>query len=181
MTGEIIGLLGFGDARRMGLEFLLRRLEGVFCLEVRWAGNLPLPVRAYRRFQGQYLAFAFLEALEGFPGPYRRILGVTEVDLYVPGLNFVFGLARQGGRCCVVSVARLRPAFYGLPHDEVVFRSRVVKEAVHELGHTFCLSHCPNPQCVMHFSNCLADTDRKSEGFCPKCRRALDECLLGQL
>jgi len=35
---------------------------------------------------------------------------------------------------------------------------RVIKEAVHELGHAFGLTHCENSKCVMHFSNSLQDT-----------------------
>jgi len=50
---------------------------------------------------------------------------------------------------------------------------RAVKEAVHELGHTFGLDHCSDPRCVMHFSNMLADTDRKGREFCPSCRARL--------
>jgi archaemetzincin len=41
---------------------------------------------------------------------------------------------------------------------------------VHELGHVFGLEHCPDPECVMHFSNSLLDTDRKSTSFCSQCR-----------
>jgi len=51
--------------------------------------------------------------------------------------------------------------------------ARAVKEAVHELGHTFGLDHCSDPRCVMHFSNMLADTDRKGREFCPSCRARL--------
>ena len=37
---------------------------------------------------------------------------------------------------------RLRQEFYGLEKNEQLFLQRVVKEAVHELGHTFGLGHC---------------------------------------
>ena len=51
--------------------------------------------------------------------------------------------------------------FYGLPRDENLFRERALTEAVHELGHTYGLGHCPVSTCVMHFSNSLHDTDLK--------------------
>jgi archaemetzincin len=97
-------------------------------------------------------------------------LGVTEVDLYVEGLNFVFGLAESPGKAAVISLHRLRSNV-----DTARLRERAVKEAVHELGHTFGLPHCANPDCVMHFSNSLADTDRKGKVYCAQCRAKLDQ------
>jgi archaemetzincin len=64
------------------------------------------------------------------------VLGVTACDLYVPVLTFVFGEAQLDGNCAVVSVARLKEEAYGMPRREDLLRERLVKEAVHELGHT---------------------------------------------
>jgi archaemetzincin len=55
--------------------------------------------------------------------------------------------------------------------DSALFDARVLKEAVHEYGHTLGLGHCVDPGCVMHFSNTLADTDRKGDWFCPRCAK----------
>ncbi|MBI4462937.1 MAG: archemetzincin, partial [Acidobacteria bacterium] len=65
-----------------------------------------------------------------------RLLGITALDLYVPVLTFVFGEAQLSGRCALVSAHRLREEFYGLPPSNDLFHERLVKEAVHELGHT---------------------------------------------
>jgi archaemetzincin len=112
--------------------------------------------------------------LADLPGDgYLRLLGITDVDLFTAGLNFIFGQAFIGGRECLISLARLRPSFYGQPDDADLFRERVIKEAVHELGHTFGLSHCGDPQCVMMFSNSLTDTDRKSSTFCLNCESSI--------
>jgi len=100
----------------------------------------------------------------------ERVLGVIDADCYAPGLNFIFGQARLHERDCFIALPRLRQSFYGLPDDENLFRQRVLKEAVHELGHTYGLGHCPNPHCVMHFSNSLHDTDVKDAEFCPRCQ-----------
>ena len=93
------------------------------------------------------------------------MLAVTACDLYVEGLNFVFGLAERPGSAAVISLYRL-----GIGARAETRRLRTLKEAVHELGHTLGMSHCPNPGCVMHFSNSLGDTDRKAASFCQSCR-----------
>jgi archaemetzincin len=64
----------------------------------------------------------------------------------------------------------LEQDFYHLPPDHHLFLLRTVKEAIHELGHTGGLEHCPDPRCVMYFSNTLADTDHKDYQFCARCR-----------
>jgi archaemetzincin len=106
---------------------------------------------------------------------YDRILGIIDHDLYLPQLNFVFGIASE--RASVISITRLRQEFYGLVQNRTLFYQRVVTEAVHELGHTYGLAHCRNSDCVMFFSNTLADTDRKGPNFCPKCKVELSRHL----
>lgn len=95
-------------------------------------------------------------------------LGLTNTDMFVPELNFAFGLASEEGRCAVVSTSRLTDA------SEEVYSSRLLKEAVHELGHVLGFEHCDDPGCVMHFSNSLDDTDRKSTEFCNMCSLKVD-------
>ncbi len=102
-----------------------------------------------------------------------RAIGVTRLDLFVPILTFVFGEAELGGRCAVVSLQRLDERFYGLPAREELLRERLVKEAVHELGHTFGLRHCDDWRCVMTSSHAVDRLDIKTPDFCKWCRRAV--------
>jgi len=110
-----------------------------------------------------------LEALGGAEKG-ERVVGIVDVDLYVPRLNFVFGEADVGSGTAIVSLIRLRQEYYGLSPNPDLFLERATKEIVHELGHTFGLGHCPDNKCVMHFSNSLPDTDLKGPHFCYKCR-----------
>ena len=96
-------------------------------------------------------------------------LGVADVDLFIPILTYVFGEARIGGRVAIFSATRLKQEFYGLPQDQVLFYDRCEKEALHELGHTFGLVHCPFYDCVMHYSNSIEDVDVKSATWCRDC------------
>jgi len=156
------------------LDWLGPSLEEVLGRRVVVGETVSPPSLGYDRRRRQYRGDAMLAALRTVAAPgAERVLGLADVDCYAPGLNFIFGQAVLGGREAFVALPRLRPAFYHLPPDEAVFRQRVLKEAVHELGHTWGLSHCPDPRCVMHFSNTLRDTDAKGWEFCAACRNRL--------
>ncbi|MEJ2276913.1 MAG: archaemetzincin family Zn-dependent metalloprotease [Candidatus Lokiarchaeota archaeon] len=108
---------------------------------------------------------------------YYRILGIIDEDIYVKGLNFVFGVATLSRShkkiaSAVISVTRLKESFYNRSKNPRLFRLRILKEALHELGHTFGLSHCEN-KCIMYFSNHLGDTDYKPAEFCDSCVKNL--------
>jgi archaemetzincin len=124
--------------------------------------------------RGQYHSTAILQRLERMGDPDARVLGVTALDLYVPVLTFVFGEAQLEGNTAVVSTARLRDEFYGLPRRDDLLQERLLKEAVHELGHTFGLRHCPDWRCVMASSHAVERLDIKTADFCHGCRREVE-------
>jgi len=158
-----------GDVAGETMEELRNRAGSVFHCPMEIKPGFSDLAQAYNPERKQYLSSTLLAAL-GKAGRDERVVGITDVDLYVPRLNFVFGEADMTSGTAVVSLYRLRPEYYGSAPDEVLFLERATKEIVHELGHTFGLEHCPNPRCVMHFSNSLADTDVKESSFCGKCR-----------
>lgn len=172
-------LMPIGEVEEGVLGSIAKAIERVFDRPCRVGKRLVDPIYAYDRRRRQYLVGEILSHLRRLDMPQaHRLLGLVDQDCYTPGLNFVFGQAMAGGRDAVVALPRLRQEFYGLPEDEVLFKERAIKEAVHELGHTYGLGHCPNSRCVMHFSNSLADTDIKGASFCRTCRGELDEAGL---
>jgi archaemetzincin len=140
---------------------------------------MVVPRDAYNVARRQFLSSSILSRIWGYAGSSKidRVLGVTDVDLFVPGLNFVFGEAECPGRAAIISLCRLRSEFYGDSPDGGLLVERSVKEAVHEVGHTLGLGHCQDTLCVMFFSNSVDDTDRKRSVFCEKCGRLVVECL----
>lgn len=114
-----------------------------------------------------------LQMISSPPSDASKILGVTDVDLFIPVLTFVFGEAQLKGIGSLVSVHRLNNKFYGLPENRKLLNERLVKEAIHELGHNFGLVHCSNPECVMRSSTYVEDIDHKSSEMCSNCMNQL--------
>jgi archaemetzincin len=145
---------------------LRRVLTSAFDAEIVTVPGTPLPPSAYDPARRQYHSTPLLRQVARVkPDDAERLLGVADVDLYVPQLNFVFGEADADRGVAVFSLARLHTDGSD-QRARALFLKRAATEAVHELGHTYGLDHCTNSRCVMWFSNTLAETDRKGIAFC---------------
>jgi archaemetzincin len=164
-----ITLKPLGNIADETMEELRAEVGGIFRCPVETDADLSDLAEAYDPERKQYSSSKLLGYLRKSDVD-ERVVGIADVDLYVPRLSFVFGEADSASGTAVVSLYRLRQEYYGLAPDANLFLERATKEIVHELGHTFGLEHCTNGECVMHFSNSLADTDSKQVHFCNKCR-----------
>ncbi len=136
-------------------------------------GHLDLS-EYYEAPRKQYKGNELLISVEAsFAGVTQKTIGLFNVDLFIPILTYIFGQAYLGGTTAIASAYRLSNTRYGMKEDFELLLNRMTKEVIHELGHTFGLIHCRNPQCVMSSSTYVEDIDQKSRSFCNKCREKL--------
>ena len=136
--------------------------------------ELPAVDFAFDAGRKQYGSVAVLEMLTRLcPADAWKLLAVTERDLFIPVLTFVFGHAQLGGRVAVISLARLRQEFYGLEANREILFERAHKEALHEAGHLFGLVHCADRGCAMSLATSVRQIDSKHAAFCAQCSARL--------
>ena len=168
---EAIDLVPIGELPKGTLEALAARLSQKVELACHVGPGVSPPLPMIRG-RDQLDANALLEALEAQARrPPAR--GRRGEDIAIPVFTFVFGLARQGGPACVVSLARADPSFYGLPPDPALRDERAASEIRHELGHLATLEHCPDRGCLMSFAGSIERADARGTEFCPACRARL--------
>src|SRR5919106_5588428 len=172
-TERTIVLTPFQPTEQSLVDMLRPFLKKAFAANIDVSGAIRMPLSAYSPERRQYRSAMLLDILARHKQPEsERQLGITDVDLYTPDLNFVFGEADARRGIAVFSLARLQA------DDSHRFVQRAATEAIHELAHTYGLGHCDDARCVMWFSNTLAETDRKGTAFCQTHAEALHRALV---
>jgi archaemetzincin len=172
---KLLQLLPIGNIEDRLLEDLRPALEKTFHLPCSVLDTRLDPNFALHGERQQYHSSQILQRMQSFlSGESWRMLGIAAVDLYIPILTFVFGEAQMGGPTAVMSAHRLHQQFYGLAANRELLLQRVVKEAVHELGHTLNLTHCHDYSCAMAPSHAVEWIDLKNSTLCKGCRSAVE-------
>jgi archaemetzincin len=167
-----IHILPLGNADRELVSKLRDPLSKTFAVPVD-IDEASLDIRRfYDPARGQYNSTSILQHLRAQPLS-SRTLAVTNEDLFIPILTYVFGEAELLGKVAVISYHRLQPERYGLPSNPPLLLERTCKEAAHELGHAYGLVHCSLQECVMHTSTYVEEIDMKGPSFCPSCRETI--------
>jgi archaemetzincin len=166
-----IDIVPIGEIEEPSLLFLKQGIFQTFKIQTR-IRNRPFDLPSvHDPARNQYNSSGLLlQLINDIPRGTLKILGVTELDLFIPIFTFLFGEAQLNGKGALVSTHRLRNQFYGIPENEGLLKKRLLKESVHELGHTFGLIHCFTLKCVMNSSTYVEDIDQKSTDFCKFCR-----------
>ncbi|WP_457552035.1 archaemetzincin family Zn-dependent metalloprotease [Desulfobacula sp.] len=161
-----------GDIPLWMSKTIARDVENFFKFSTRIEKLLDDILFAYDGKRNQYHSTKILEKLEKkAPDDCIKIIAVTKEDLFIPILTHVYGEAQLGGKACIISIARLITGLEVKIVNKVC--KRIVKESIHELGHTFDLRHCEDQRCIMHYCRKLEDVDKKSSQFCRYCKTFL--------
>lgn len=157
-------------------QMVAAKIKKFFGFETRILSILDDIEFAFNADRNQYHSTQILDILaENAPDHAIKILAITNEDLFIPILTHVYGEAQLDGRACIVSISRLVKGM-GV---EIVDKgsTRIVKEAVHELGHCFNLRHCKDPMCLMHYCRKIDDVDKKVSQFCRYCDIILTDSI----
>lgn len=167
----MIYLLPIGEINLDYIEKAKIYVEEVYEEKVKIIETISFPENCFNEKRKQYDALCILNYI-----PYLddKVIGICDKDIYVEGLNFVFGVAENiDGEKGLISIKRLRESFYSKEEEEEILILRIAKEIIHELGHLKGLAHCKNKRCVMAFSNSIYDTDFKDYKICKECKGRL--------
>ena len=174
----MVGLAAAGAVDEETLVFAASSLASALGVVTTLVEPFPEPSYAYDGSRGQHSStLILLDAVARRPAAAARLLVLTEHDLFIPMLSFVFGQAQVDGPVAVMSLARLRQEFYGLRSNRALLLHRVRKEALHEIAHTYGLTHCSDPSCTLSLSTDIRQLDRKNGDFCASCAILVREAV----
>lgn len=177
-----MGVAPIGNIPEIISKTIAAHILGYLNIDADILPPLEHPAYAHDERRLQYNAGTILKNLELEPfHDYSKVVGVLDVDIFVPILTHVFGEAKQGGKYALVSLYRLRKGLKGSSPSMPLLLERAAKVALHESGHLFNLFHCMDERCIMHFSGELQDLDNTPFYFCRYCSTYFRDDLRRQM
>lgn len=174
MDKQKILLVSCGHFERTFLEKIAANVQIAFGLPVALTENYTDLSSYYDPTRRQYDGNRLLKMMGSVTTEGSvKTMGLFDVDLFIPILTFIFGQAIFRGNSGIASIYRLKNELYGLTGNEELLLDRFRKVVIHELGHTFGLTHCYVPSCVMRSGTYVEDIDQKKHLFCLKCKEDL--------
>ena len=129
--------------------------------------SIELPSNTYYQPRNRYRADSLLNFESRLVGADTVVIGMTSKDISTTKNEVddwgVMGLGYSPGNACVISSFRLTPK------NKV---AQFYKVAIHELGHTQGLPHCPQKYCFMRDANGGNPLDEETR-FCESCQAFL--------
>src|SRR5262245_52982778 len=173
------------------IEGALGRVSKVLHARVELREPAALPKGAEDPARGQHNARVLLDGLraQAGRGKVAKLIGeepaapaaavlpalifVSDVDLFTPVTDAALGELDAPHRVALVSVRRLREAFYRRKADPQRQRARIVKEILRAAARLAGLPECANPDCALAPTRVVGDLDRKGEHYCAACWKRL--------
>jgi predicted Zn-dependent protease len=156
-------IIPIGSADPAILKTISDSLEKTFHCMTETGTEMPIPLTSYDPRRNQYYSSTILETLRGITRRDRdRILGVAYADLFVTGLNFVFGEADALAGVAVISLTRLRLrwAGYRKVRQQVC---KLLNRRIRELGWSGLYAYQRSP--ALTVLNPVKQTARRSNSF----------------
>jgi len=171
----LIRVVPVGNPPEKILNAMCAQLESSLKIRFRMLAKVPVPKETYNQWRKQHNAETLMQIISNLPEVRfidREIpsMAITDEDIYYRGLNYTFSIQDPQKSSCILSLARMRPEFYDDKPNDAKVTERLIKEAMHEIGHLKGLEHCTNPSCVMVFSASIAEVDQKKKEFCDRCK-----------
>jgi len=177
-SSNVVHLLPVGRVDAALLENLRAEISYALPVSCELSPAILDPNLSYHPERQQYHSSEILDRMQPLVrAEHWRLLAVTAVDLYIPILKYVFGEAQMSGPCALVSYHRLHQEFYGLDRDDALLKQRLLKECVHELGHTLGLHHCQDYRCAMASAHAVEWIDLRENSLCESCRSKAETLL----
>lgn len=176
-----VGVVPLGEVHEIALKVIAAHISGYYKLGVEILPPLEHPAYALDERRFQYDVGIIFKAFESMRfKDHEKVIGVLNLDLFVPIFTYVFGEAKQGEKFALVSLFRLGKNPDGSPSPSSLIFERAAKVALHELGHLYNLLHCREKMCLMHFSGGIQDLDKTPIYLCRYCSTFLKDSLYCQ-
>ncbi len=162
----IIDIQPFSDISAEQLKFVYDELHVVYP-KILIKKPIDLPEMAYYKARNRYRADSIIKFLRKQTQEGHLIIALTNKDIsWTKGKVNDYGIMGLGlcpGSVCVASSFRVSKTDHW---------SQFFKVAIHELGHTQGLPHCPVKTCFMRDAEGGNPTNEET-GFCSKCKAHL--------
>lgn len=171
MAGKELQLVAVGGITTAFIRELEEPIRAVLSTSVGCGKTaLTKPQYAFNKDRNQFHSNAIMRRLLTVREPGAlMVLGIVDVDLFVPDSQFVYGEADRESKSGVFSTFRLKT------ENAELLKRRCTIEAVHQAGHLVGLSYCEDVRCTMFFATSLTDCDRRNLGLCNNCRNELNK------
>ena len=156
----------FKDIKPETVEKVAEGIKKVYP-HVKVLNAIDFPENTYYKERNRYRADSIIKFLSNDTKQGFVTIGLTSKDISATKGNIkdfgIMGLGYRPGNACVASKFRLSKE----NTDEQFY-----KIAIHELGHTQGLPHCPVKMCFMRNAEGKNPTNEETD-FCPKCKTFL--------